>query len=56
MDIKRKPICIALDGLSVMDDVSGIQGYINFLMESRLTLPPQRDGIREWAKGMGMEE
>lgn len=51
--IKKKPICIALDGLSVMDDVGGVHGYIDFLMESRLSLPPERDEIREWAKGMG---
>lgn len=51
--IKERPICIALDGLSVMDDVGGIHGYIDFLVENRLSVSPERDGIRKWANEMG---
>ena len=50
---KKKPVCLAIDGLPVMDDVGGIYGYIDFLKRSRLSLPPERDDIREWAKSMG---
>lgn len=53
VDTKQKPICIALDGLSVMDDVGGIHGYINLLTEIRLGIPSERDEARNWAKGMG---
>ena len=36
VEIKGKPICVFADGLSVMDDVGGVQGYIDFLMKSIL--------------------
>lgn len=51
--IKERPICIALDGVSVMDDVGGIHGYIDFLVENRLSVSPERDEIRKWANEMG---
>lgn len=30
--VKRRPICIAADGLPLLDDVGGIQGYCDFLL------------------------
>lgn len=51
--VKNKPVCIELDGLPVMDDVGGIHGYIDFLKKNRLSLPPERDEIRQCAKYMG---
>lgn len=42
-----------LNGLSVMDDVAGVHGYIDFLTEIRLNMPPERDEMRNWAKGIG---
>ena len=60
------PICVAADGLPVMDDVGGVPGYCDFLKcikggkdskndksgeEGRLYEDPKES--RDWARGMG---
>ncbi len=51
--LKQRPACIAADGLSVMDDVGGIYGYVNFLKTIHEGEPEERESMREWAKWMG---
>lgn len=51
--MKNKPIGIAVDGLSLMDDVGGIQGYIDFLRILHGSDPDEREDMKEWAKWMG---
>lgn len=64
---KERPVCIAADGLSVMDDCGGIYGYVRDLRtmkdpswlasfaesgeEPDITEDPV--SVREWAKGQG---
>lgn len=51
------PICIAADGLPVMDDVGGVSGYCDFLKcikngeESGMYDDPEDS--KDWARGMG---
>lgn len=47
------PICIGLDGLSVMDDVGGIYGYLSFLEELHEGEPEEREENKIWSRGMG---
>lgn len=54
--MKKRPVCTGLDGMSVMDDVGGIHGYIDFLQTIHSTDPEDRDEkkqYKEWAKWMG---
>ena len=50
---KKKPVCIALDGMPVMDDVGGIHGYVDFLETIHGDDPQEKEESREWAKFMG---
>jgi len=51
--MKKKPVGLSVDGLSLMDDVGGIGGYINFLRVVHGEDPDQKEDMREWAKWMG---
>ena len=51
--IKKKPIGLAVDGLSLMDDVGGIHGYIDFLRTIHGEDPDEKQDMKEWAKWMG---
>lgn len=48
-----KPVCVGADGLPVMDDVHGVQGYAEFLREIHEGEPEAREELRSWARGMG---
>lgn len=50
---KRRPVCIALDGLSLLDDVGGVFGYTNFLQKIHGEEKEEAEEYREWARGMG---
>ena len=45
--------CIELDGLSLMDDVGGIHGYVDFMDTIHNGDPEERENLREWARFMG---
>lgn len=49
----EKPLCIAQDGLNVMDDVGGIYGYCEFLEELHLGDAETRESMREWSRMQG---
>lgn len=53
VEAKRRPICLALDGMSLMDDVGGVHGYVEFLRTIHGTDPDEKSEMREWAKWMG---
>ena len=50
---KRKPICIAKDGLHVLDDCGNIHGYIDMLRTIHGGDREEAMDMREWARGQG---
>ena len=50
---KKTPICIRVDGLSVLDDVGGIYGFIDMLKTIHGNDFEKADEMREWAKTQG---
>lgn len=51
--MKKCPVCIALDGMSLMDDVGGIHGYIDFLRTVHGNNPDEREDMKSWGRWMG---
>lgn len=49
----RKPICIAKDGLNVLDDCGGISGYIDMLRTIHEGDLVEAREMRDWARGQG---
>ncbi len=49
----RKPICIAKDGLHVLDDCGNIHGYIDMLQTIHEGDRDEAMEMREWARGQG---
>lgn len=50
---KGVPICLAWDGMSVMDDVGGIGGFCNFLETINGKDVERKRELREWAREQG---
>lgn len=48
-----KPICVAADGLDVMDDVGGFSGYCDFLTRIHEGSEEEQESSRSWARGQG---
>lgn len=56
MIVKCRPICISADGLPVLDDVGGIDGYCNLLLalhEQDNSQFKNAEKAKEWSSGMG---
>ncbi len=53
VNYKKKPICLELDGMPLMDDVGGIHGYVDFLRTIHGEDPDEKEDMKEWAKWMG---
>jgi len=51
--MKKRPVGLSVDGLSLMDDVGGIRGYIDFLQVIHGDDPDEKEEMKEWAKWMG---
>ncbi len=49
----RKPICIAKDGLNVLDDCGNVHGYIDILRTIHEGDKDEAREIREWARSQG---
>ena len=48
------PVCVAADGLPLLDDVGGIHGYIDFLITAHYSEnEEERAEAREWARSLG---
>lgn len=50
---KQKPICIAWDGLKLVEDVGGIYGFCDFLKIINGPDPEEKEDNKEWAKSQG---
>ncbi|GAB2318700.1 hypothetical protein IRB23SM22_09580 [Alkalibacterium sp. s-m-22] len=54
---KHRPVCLAIDGLSVMDDVGGLSGFARFLGEVHQGDSREESAVaRRWAKSMGWKD
>ena len=51
--LMRRPTCIAMDGMPLVDDVGGIGGFIDFLEKTHCNDSYEKEELKEWAKGMG---
>jgi predicted transcriptional regulator len=49
----HKPICIAKDGLNVVDDCMHISGYTEMLQTIHEGEPEEAQEMKEWARGQG---
>ncbi|MCF7942434.1 MAG: hypothetical protein K9M84_12550 [Spirochaetia bacterium] len=49
----RKPVCIAKDGLHVLDDCGNVPGYIEILRTIHEGEKEEAMEMREWARGQG---
>lgn len=50
---KQKPVCIAWDGMSLVDDVGGIHGFCHFLEIINGNDPESKKFYKTWAKSLG---
>ena len=48
-----RPVCIAADGLDVIDDVGGICGFSDFLLSIHEETEGEKLKMKEWAAGQG---
>lgn len=53
VDLEGTPICIAADGLSVLDDCGGVCGYLRMLHKLNGKDKEEKDSMRSWAKSQG---
>lgn len=49
----KRPVCIAADGLDLIDDVGGIRGYCDFLLSIHEGSDEEKTEMKEWAAGQG---
>ncbi len=49
----RKPVCIAKDGLNVLDDCGNVHGYIDMLRTIHEDDRVEKQEMREWARAQG---
>lgn len=50
---KEKPVCIAADGMNLVDDVGGIGGFCEFLEIINGKDTEKKRQYKEWARGLG---
>ncbi len=50
---KARPVCIAWDGMNLVEDVGGIDGFCNFLETINGDDPEEKRACKAWAKGLG---
>ena len=50
---KQRPVCIAWDGMNLVDDVGGIVGFCEFLETINGPDPEEKKFYKEWAKSLG---
>ena len=49
----KRPVCIAADGLDLIDDVGGVHGFCDFLLSIREGTDEEKLEMKEWAAGQG---
>lgn len=50
---KERPVCVAADGLNVVDDCGGLYGYLDMLRTINGDDKEEADSMKEWARGLG---
>ena len=50
---KEKPVCIAWDGMSLVDDVGGVGGFCEFLEVINGDDSKMKKEYKEWARSLG---
>lgn len=50
---KEKPVCIAWDGMNVVDDAGGVSGFCEFLEVINGDNQEEKRNYKEWAKSLG---
>lgn len=50
---KHSPICIASDGINVVEDVGGVIGFCEFLQELHEGQEMRKQELKEWSRMMG---
>ncbi|MCC8101191.1 MAG: plasmid pRiA4b ORF-3 family protein [Clostridiales bacterium] len=53
VDAKEKIVCMAADGLNVVDDCGGLHGYLNMLQTINGEDKEKANDMKEWARGLG---
>ena len=46
----EKPVCVARDGINVMDDVGGVYSFCEFLERLHEGEPEEKEQLRQWVK------
>lgn len=49
----KRPVCIAADGLDLIDDVGGAHGFCDFLLSIHEGTDEEKSEMKEWAAGQG---
>ena len=52
-EMEKMPSCIAAEGLPLVEDVGGIQGYFDFIRNIYRGDDETSASLREWARGLG---
>lgn len=53
VDVKKTPVCIASDGVSLVEDAGGIYGFYEMLKTITGDDVEEKKRMREWARGLG---
>ncbi|MCD8225313.1 MAG: plasmid pRiA4b ORF-3 family protein [Clostridiales bacterium] len=53
VEAKEKAVCMAADGLNVVDDCGGLHGFLNMLRTINGNDKEEADSMKEWARGLG---
>lgn len=53
VEYRQIPICVDADGLSLVDDVGGVWGYIDFIGTLHGDDKEEAQSMREWAESLG---
>lgn len=53
VDVKRNPVCIESDGVSLVEDPGGIYGFYDMLKTIAGDDAEEKKSMKEWAKGLG---
>lgn len=53
VDVKKSPLCIASDGISLVEDPGGVYGFYEMLKTLAGDDSEEKRSIKEWAKGLG---
>ena len=55
-ELKKEPVCIAAEGLALVEDVGGIGGFFKFLQTIHGEDEEEAAGMRQWARSLGWKE